>query len=441
LFYTLKKIFFYWLSIGCCLLLNSPLFAQNTLFSFDHTPLPEVFTALEKNSDHTFSYDHDLIAPILISGDFKYSSVKQILHELLTNTGLTYSPVDRHLIIKPNRPIDPDELKKITAICGSVLSGQQPLAFSNIILKIDGRGIQSDHQGEFELSGPFIKNTVVEISHIGYRSQQILLSEFLGAECLTIHLLPVENTLGEVIVSDQNKTSNDDPFNQTVSFRPAQQLAVAGAPDVDIFKSLQQIPGISGTGETATGIHIRGGTADQNLILWDNIPIYHTGHFFGMISNFNPALVDKVEVQKNGADSNYGNSVSGVVDLKTTDQIPRQISGEVGTNLLYGDASLKIPLLNKKAMVLIGGRRSYTDFFKNKSYDKFLNQIFQTGRVSEDPERITDRTPLVPNTRFYDFNFKFLYQLTPQDQISFSYLNTKDQTNYQQYLYWSAIDF
>lgn len=437
MFYASKKIFFYWLSIGCCLLLNSPLFAQKTQFSFDHTPLPKVLTELEKNTDHTFSYDHDLIAPILISGDFKLSSADQLLQKLLTHTGLTHSTVDRHLIVRPERPIDPIELKKTSAICGYVLSGQQPLAFSNIIVKINGRGNQSDQQGKFEIAGPFLKNTVVEISHIGYRSQQILLSEFIGKKCLSIQLSPVENTLGEVIVSDQNKLSSNDYFNQTVVFRPAQELMVAGAPDADIFKNLQQIPGISGTGETATGIHIRGGTADQNLILWDNIPVYHTGHFFGMVSNFNPALVDKVEVQKNGADSNYGNSVSGVVDLKTTDQIPTQISGEIGTNLLYGDASLKIPVFKKKAMILLGGRRSYTDFFRNKSYDKFLNQIFQSGRVSEDPERITDRTPLVPNTRFYDLNFKFLYQLTPRDQISFSYLNTKDQTNYKQYLYWS----
>jgi len=425
------------MSFGCCLLLNDSLRAQNNQLSFNHTPLPEVFTALEKNSDHTFSYDHNLIAPILISGDFKLSSVDHLLHEVLINTGLTFIAVDEHLIIKPNHPIHPDALKKTRVICGHVVSGQQPLAFSNIILKINGRGNQSDHQGRFEISGPFIKNTVVEISHIGYLSQQVLLSEFLEGECLTIHLVPAENTLGEVIVSDQNKLTANDPFDQTISFRPTQQHVVAGAPDADIFKALQQIPGISATNETATGIHIRGGTADQNLILWDNIPVYHTGHFFGMISNFNPALVDKVQVQKTGADSNYGNSVSGVVDLKTTDQIPDKISGEVGTNLLYGDVSLKIPLFKKKAMILVGGRRSYTDFFKNKSYDKFLNQIFQSGRVSEDPELITDRTPLVPNTRFYDLNFKFLYQLTPRDQISFSYLNTKDQTNYQQFLYWS----
>ena len=437
MFYTRKKIFSYWLSIGFCLLLNGYLFAQNNQFSFDHTPLPVVFTALEKSTGHTFSYDYDLISPILISGDFKKTSIDQLVNRLLTNTGLTYNAVGRHLIIKPNNPIDPIELKKTAAICGYVKSDQQPLAFSNIILKINGRGSQSDEDGKFEIPGPFVKNTVVEISHLGYRSQQILLSEFLENDCLTIHLSSVENTLGEIIVSDQNKISSNDLFEQTISFRPSQQLAVAGVPDGDVFKSLQQIPGISGTGETATGIHIRGGTADQNLILWDNIPVYHTGHFFGMVSNFNPGLVDKVSVQKNGADSNYGNSVSGIIDLKTTNQIPDRISGEVGTNLLYGDASFKIPLFNKKAMLLFGGRRSYTDFFKNKSYDKFLNQIFQSGRVNEDPERLTDRTPLVPNTRFYDINFKFLYQLTPKDQISFSYLNTKDQTNYQQYLYWS----
>jgi len=76
---------------------------------------------------------------------------------------------------------------------------------------------------------------VVEISHIGYLSQQVLLSEFLEGECLTIHLVPAENTLGEVIVSDQNKLTANDPFDQTISFRPTQQHVVAGAPDAEML--------------------------------------------------------------------------------------------------------------------------------------------------------------------------------------------------------------
>ena len=83
----------------------------------------------------------------------------------------------------------------------------------------------------------------------------------------------------------------------------------------DILQKIQAIPGISSINESISNINIRGGSNDQNLLLWDGIKMYHSGHFFGLISAFNPYLTDKVTLTKNGTSSQYNDGVSGTITI------------------------------------------------------------------------------------------------------------------------------
>ena len=84
----------------------------------------------------------------------------------------------------------------------------------------------------------------------------------------------------------------------------------------DIFQSAQWVPGVTSINETVSDIQIRGGSADQNLILYDGIKMYNTGHFFGMLSIFNPNVTTGATIFKGGASPEYGDRISGVIDIK-----------------------------------------------------------------------------------------------------------------------------
>jgi len=105
--------------------------------------------------------------------------------------------------------------------------------------------------------------------------------------------------------------------NQKIILLPQKIEALPGVTDADVLLSLQQLPGVKSPNETATGLYIRGGTADQNLILWDGIRMYHPGHLFGMISGFNPNVKQTVYYQNKGTNAKFGERISSVIDIQS----------------------------------------------------------------------------------------------------------------------------
>jgi len=129
-----------------------------------------------------------------------------------------------------------------------------------------------------------------------------------------------------------------------------------GLTEPDVLQSIQLLPGVQSPTETAAGIYIRGGTPDQNLVLWDGIKIYHSGHFFGTISAFNPYITEDVKLYKSGTKARYGNRISGVIDITSDYDIPEKIEGGFGSNMTHADAYLSATI-GKSSAVIISARR------------------------------------------------------------------------------------
>ena len=98
---------------------------------------------------------------------------------------------------------------------------------------------------------------------------------------------------------------------------------------------------------------MRGGTNDQNLILYEGIRMYQSGHFFGLISAFNPYLSEEIIISKNGTSAKFGNGVSGTISIKNTDNLDAKINAGLGGNLLSIDGFAKIPTSNKNRITVI----------------------------------------------------------------------------------------
>ncbi len=203
--------------------------------------------------------------------------------------------------------------------------------------------------------------------------------------------------------------SNDNTFR----IEPQKLGVLPGLSEPDVLQTLQQLPGVISPGETVTGIYVRGGTPDQNLILWDGIPMYHNGHMFGMISGFNSNINQTIRFIDKGTPPEFGGRISSVIDIKTNDKIPEKTKVSAGFNLLSLDANINVPLVKDKVKLQVSGRRSFTDCLPTITLNRMSQAVFQNTKIAK----------LNDDNIFYfrDYNAKLFYKISKKSSLA---LNT-----------------
>ncbi|WP_299557403.1 TonB-dependent receptor plug domain-containing protein [Seonamhaeicola sp.] len=244
--------------------------------------------------------------------------------------------------------------------------------------------------------------------------------------------------LEEVIISgyvtsgiDRNKDGSIDVTSNSLGILPG--LVVP-----DLLQSIQLVPGISSLDESASGIQIRGGSPDQNLILFDGIKLFNSGYLYGMFSAFNPYATEKVTLFKAGTSAFYGDRISGIIDISTGEQVPEKTISGFGMDGLSADAYVKTPVSDNLA-VYVFARRSYTDALKTPTYDGYAKKIFRNSGIVKD---INGRILSVENDddytvdtstntfSFYDLNAKIIYDITAKDKLILSSLFTRNTLDF-----------
>ena len=189
----------------------------------------------------------------------------------------------------------------------------------------------------------------------------------------------------------------------------------------DIFRTLQLLPGI-GYSENSAGLNIRGGTADQNLVLFDGFTLYNLDHFFGTFSSINPNVVKDIQIYKGGYDSRFGERLSGIIDItgKTGNKYNPKIYG--GVNLVSGNLTLELPL-SKKLTLVAAGRRSYADIYSSYLVNDMLENQVDDITFRGNGNSIIQ---LTPGYYFYDYNAKLTFSKSEQEKMSVSVFGGKD---------------
>ena len=172
--------------------------------------------------------------------------------------------------------------------------------------------------------------------------------------------------------------------------------------EADILKAVQMQSGVKTIGDASSGLLVRGGTNDQNLILIDEAPIYNPSHLFGMISIFNPEAVNQVTLYKSNMPAQYGGRVSAVLDCKMKEGNMNHHDFSVALSPFAATLTANGPIVKEKASYLISARRSFIDFFVKPNEDM----------------------PLVP--RFYDLNAKINTKIGQNDRIYLSFYRGHD---------------
>ncbi len=184
-----------------------------------------------------------------------------------------------------------------------------------------------------------------------------------------------------------------------------------GLTEPDILESIQQLPGVVSMDETATQFSVRGGTADQNRIIWDGINIYHGGHLFGLVSVFNPNIPHHITFIDKGTPVIYGERVSSIIDIKTDQKIASKPRIDIGLNGIDFDGLIKFPVIDNRLDFQASYRRSYEDVFETKTFKLYEDKAFQNTKVQHE------------FFKFKDYNIKINYKLNRRNEMHFSIIH------------------
>ncbi|MFN5422381.1 MAG: TonB-dependent receptor [bacterium] len=278
---------------------------------------------------------------------------------------------------------------------------RETLIGATLIAKDAKKGVSSNQYGFFSISLPE-GEYIISVSSLGYTplEKKINLNKDIEQD---FSLLSRASLSQEIIVSAKKRDANitNAQMGQIdLGINRMKSVPVIFG-EMDPLKTLQLFPGVSNAGEGNSGIYVRGGGPDQNLILLDDAVVYNTGHLFGFFSIFNGDAIKNTTLIKGGMPAQYGGRLSSVLDISMKDGNMEKFQGEGGIGTVSSRLSLQGPLKKDKASFIISGRRTYIDALV-KPFIKKGSQFYGSGYY------------------FYDLNTKFNYRFSKKDRIYFS---------------------
>lgn len=270
-------------------------------------------------------------------------------------------------------------------------------------------GTVSNEFGFYNLPLPRGRHRV-QFSFIGMKERSIDLMLYGSGE-LNIDMKNVLIPLRETVVS-AGKNISLRSFETGVEKidMSAYNLLPAALGESDILKSMLMIPGVLSVGEGSAGFHVRGGSADQNLILLYGAPVYNSSHFFGFFSAVNSDIIKEATLYKGGIPGRYGGRISSVLDITSKSGNRREFAGNAGISPVSAHLSIEGPIVKDTLTYLFTGRSTYS------------NWIF---RVVDNPSLKNSRAS------FYDLNGKIVYDYNRNNKIDLSLYSSNDDFRFR----------
>jgi ferric enterobactin receptor len=297
---------------------------------------------------------------------------------------------------------------------GAVLPG--------VLISIRGLDVSTntDNTGFFSLKGLPAGEVTLTVSLPGFAKKETTVSIRPGIASKVEIVLELEAQAFTVTVEQITPQLMNAAENiGVVTVLPSQVAALPSLGEKDIFRSLQLMPGVSATNEQSSGLYVRGGTPDQNLVLLDGFTVYKVDHFFGIFSAFNASAVENVSVFKGGFDSRYGGRISSVVDLEGKPGSKTGIEGGGGVSFLSYNGYVDGPI-GRKATFMVAGRKSFQSPFSTKIRDNYSATVAGGGPPGG------AGTSSEPRSSFYDTNARLTYTPSARDTFVFSLYYGKD---------------
>jgi outer membrane cobalamin receptor len=270
-------------------------------------------------------------------------------------------------------------------------------------------GAVSNTYGFYSLTLP-AGNYTIRYSFVSFE-QQNLSMELKGNKKMNVALKQEASAIDAVTITAERKDENVKQTTMSNIQLPARIIKripnLMG--EVDVIKSIQLLPGVQSSVEGSNGFYVRGGNADQNLILLDGATVYNPSHLFGFFSVFNGDAVKNVELFKGGIPAEYGGRLSSVLDVRMNEGNTQKIKGSAGIGMISSRLALEGPLIKDKMSFIFTARRTYMEVMR---------------------PFITDTTAKKSNLYFFDLNAKINYQINENNRIFLSGYFGRDFNNF-----------
>ena len=280
----------------------------------------------------------------------------------------------------------------------------EALIGANVIITETGQGMATDMNGYYVLQQIPEGSYTLIVSYIGYEvlNKKIIIKGS-DAQKLDLVLKAQAVSFSEVDVTAEKIQRKYNITPSQINLSPRMLKAAPALAEPDLFRTIQALPGVLTTSEFSTGLVIRGGNTDQNLILLDGITVYNPSHLGGVFSNFIVDGVKEANLIKGGYSAEYGGRLSAVLNVLSREGNRNKFEGKMSVSLLSSQTTLEGPSYN--GAWLISARRTYFD------------QIFKNN-------------PNVPPYYFYDFQGHIFSDLSPKDRISLSFYSGLDDFSF-----------
>lgn len=239
-----------------------------------------------------------------------------------------------------------------------------PLTGVTIYIESIQGGTSTDIDGKYEITLPDGEYEF-RFSFVGYITQNHKIKVARGSKKFNVMLQADNEMLQEVVISSKRADANIKEMAMSVQKLEMKQIkkipALLG--EVDVIKAVQLLPGVQAASEGSSGLTIRGGSPDQNLVLFDDAPIYNASHFLGFFSVFNNNVVKDATLYKGDIPTSYSSRLSSVLDVSTYDEVFDVPTINGGIGILTSHLTIKTPIFRDKTSIMLGGRTTYAGLF------------------------------------------------------------------------------
>ena len=431
------------------------LFAQNKQILVDieleKAGIQQLIEPLEKQTSLYFYYNIAQFDSVTFTIKAKNKTVNQVLAEVFSNKKFSYvfdnqgnvfivkggvlefslalgGQVSEKLLEKPSI-ISTDVLPKqntglefrlyeignknsassgTATIAGFVRNGKtgEPVIGASLFIEKPRIGITTDQFGYFSLSLPKGRH-ILSILSLNMRDTKRRIALYSDGK-LNIDMQETVTSLNEVVIASQ-KTGNIKSTQmglQKIDIKTIKQVPVVFG-EADLLKVVTTLPGVKTVGEASNGLNVRGGAADQNLILYNEGTIFNPSHFFGMFSAFNTEAVKDVELYKSSIPARYGGRLSSVLNINSREGNKKKITGSAGIGLLTSRINIEGPIFKEKTSFIIGSRTTYANWLLKLLPDQYKNS----------------------QAKFYDVNLNITHEIDKNNSIYLSGYLSHDQFN------------
>lgn len=424
--------------------------------SFVNTPFEELIQKLEKKGGYKFYYKPEDVDSIRVTIKVSAIPIPQVLTEALQGTALRFAISEQQVFITKDKPIytslpegyfdskhktlpvnqpqladeayvpkqenrqqatsevklyeigKPNNSNAAKAnLAGTLRDAQsgEPIIGAYVYIESPVIGTASDQYGYFSITLPVGRHEL-KVRAIGLKNtrRQIILN---GDGKLDIEMEEDVRSLKEVLVEaekDRN-VSGLQMGMERLDIRTIKQVPTAFG-ETDILRVVLTLPGVKSVSEGSTGMNVRGGSTDQNLILLNDATVYNPSHLFGFFSAFNPDVLKSVELYKSAVPAKYGGRLSSVLEITPREGNKKQFTGSGGIGLLTSRLTLEGPLIKDKTSFLLGGRTTYSDWLLKK----LPNKSFSNSEAS-----------------FYDLNAQVSHEIDSKNNVYFTGYFSKDR--------------